>query len=205
MSSPHPDIVLASASPRRAHLLRQIGLPFRQIPCLDEEQGPTDVGAATHATQVARSKARSVAASIESDSRPAFVVAADTVVYLDGDILGKPRDRADAVRMLRALSGRPHQVYTGVCILSPDGREMEGCRCTEVAFAPISDADIEWYVDCGEPMDKAGSYGIQGAAARFVERIEGCYYNVVGLPLSLVANLLRAAGYNLNQHAAGPT
>ena len=197
-----PSIVLASASPRRAALLRQLGVSFTQMACADDEPRPAGIGPSAHATEAARGKARGVRSLLQTrNPRPdqTIVIGADTLVCIDGEILGKPLDRSDAARMLTALSGNTHQVYTGICILSPYGTQMEDCSCTQVAFKPLSAADIESYVNSGEPMDKAGSYGIQGLGARFVERIEGCYYNVVGLPLSLLTNLMQSAGYDFTQ------
>ena len=200
-------IVLASASPRRADLLRQLGVPFTQLACPHEEASPTGMGPGAHATAVARSKALGVRALLndrDQSGNEAIIIGADTLVCVEGEILGKPADGEDAARMLKSLSGKRHQVYSGLCVLAPNDVEMEHYSCTEVIFVPLSDADIEWYVNSGEPMDEAGSYGIQGLGARFVERIEGCYYNVVGLPLSLVTSLLRSAGYDFNRLTAHP-
>ena len=202
MTAP-PTLILASASPRRADLLRQLGLSFRQQPCTREEPDPAGASPAAHALETARGKARAIAGE-QGGNHPVILLAADTVVHLDGQIMGKPRDAGEAARMLRSLSGRRHQVYSGVCILAPDGRELTDCSCTEVTFGPLSPADIQWYIESGEPMDKAGAYGIQGLAARFVERVEGCYYNVVGLPLFLVTGMLRDAGFDPNQPIALP-
>jgi septum formation protein len=122
------------------------------------------------------------------------VLAADTTVVVDDEILGKPADAEDATRMLRRLAGRTHEVLTGVCLVWSDGTEAE-VDMTAVAFAPMSEEEIRWYVDSGEPMDKAGAYGIQGRASRFVVRVEGSYTNVVGLPIALVYRMLSRAGW----------
>ncbi|HEX8811924.1 MAG TPA: Maf family protein, partial [Terracidiphilus sp.] len=125
----------------------------------------------------------------DQESGDIVVLGADTTVVLDGEILGKPRDAADAARMLRALSGRTHRVITGVAVVSAERAEV-AAEITAVKFADIGDGEIAAYVASGEPMDKAGAYGIQGRAAKWIPRIEGCYFNVVGLPLALVATML---------------
>jgi septum formation protein len=135
--------------------------------------------------RLAREKARAIAASAGR-----VVLGADTTVVLDGQILGKPADAADAARMLRLLSGRPHEVITGVCLRSPLGEVVEAAS-TAVLFTRLSGAEIDAYVASGEPMDKAGAYGIQGLASKFISRIEGCYFNVMGLPIALVYARIR--------------
>jgi septum formation protein len=181
-------VILASASPRRAALLTAAGIPFEALPVdIDETPRPGETPEA-HVRRLAAEKARTAA-----PRRPgATVLGADTVVVVEGRILGKPRDLADAAAMLRLLSGRAHEVLTGVAVLEPAGSEMvvETAR-TGVWFCPLSDEDIAQYVATGEPMDKAGAYAIQGIASRFVERIDGSYSNVVGLPVALVDRLLR--------------
>ena len=143
------------------------------------------------AMATARLKARAVAA----EERDAIIIGADTVVSVEGTILGKPRDAADAQRMLALLSGRAHQVYTGLCLIDTEsGREICDYRETTVWMQPISREEIEAYVATQEPMDKAGAYGIQGRAAAYIQRIDGCYFNVVGLPVQLLADLCRQAG-----------
>ena len=127
--------------------------------------------------------------------RSEFVLAADTVVLADDEVLEKPDSLDDAERMLRRLSGRPHVVLTGVCVLH-DGVEHAAVEATRVFFTPLTDDEVRTYAACGEPMDKAGAYAIQGRASKFIERIEGCYFNVVGLPVSLVCRLLKTAGYD---------
>lgn len=178
-----PRIVLASQSPRRADLLRAAGMAF-DVRVADV---PEDVLAgeppSEYVTRLAVAKARAV-------FRPGDVVlGADTTVVVDGEVLAKPADAADATRMLRRLAGRTHEVLTGICVLDDRALRTDVAR-TVVEFAPMSDAEIAWYVASGEPMDKAGAYGIQGRASRFVRRIEGSYANVVGLPVELVYTLL---------------
>lgn len=178
-------LVLASASPRRAELLRAAGIPFEVIVAdIDERPAPGEAPE-PYARRMAMSKARAVIP--KAGGRP--VLAADTVVVVDGDILGKPADPADATRMLTRLAGRTHEVLTAVTL----GAHTVVARTT-VEFAPLSAAEIASYVASGEPMDKAGAYGIQGLASRFISRIEGSYSNVVGLPVALVYGLVK--GYS---------
>jgi nucleoside triphosphate pyrophosphatase len=182
-------LVLASASPRRAELLRQAGIPFRVVvSSLEEARTPGEAPAA-YARRLARDKARVVAEWFPEEA----VLAADTIVLAGDELLEKPRDAADAARMLRLLSGRAHEVTTGVCLIA-GGREDVRSATTRVYFSELSAADIAGYVATGEPMDKAGAYAIQGGAARWVGKIEGDYGNVVGLPVALVAAMLREAG-----------
>lgn len=178
-------LILASASPRRADLLTAAGIPFETLPVhLDETALPGEAPEA-HVRRLAEAKARA-ALALRSDAR---VLGADTIVVLEGRILGKPRDAGEAHEMLRGLAGRCHDVLTGVALVSASGAAVEVAR-TRVWFAPMTEADIAEYVGSGEPMDKAGAYGIQGLASRYVERIDGSYTNVVGLPVALVARLL---------------
>ncbi|MBS3898004.1 MAG: septum formation inhibitor Maf [Dethiobacter sp.] len=186
-------LVLASASPRRAELLRQLGLTFvvsaSGIREENEEQDPAQL-----VKLLAISKARAVAAKFPDG----VIIAADTVVCLDGELLGKPRDASDAARMLASLSGRRHEVLTGVAVLrQPDGLLCSHVEKTAVTMREISRAEIAWYVAGGEPYDKAGGYGIQGRAAVFVDKLEGCYFNVVGLPLSALCRLLAIVGVRI--------
>lgn len=198
----NPLLVLGSGSPRRAALLQQIGLPFVQWACGAEEAlppgGPPDI----HALAAARDKARAVQCQVRDHYPPdrrILVIGADTVVHLDGQLLGKPLDEADAARMLRVLSGRTHQVCTGLALWGSDGFRAEDCAVTQVRMRPLSAAEIQHYVRGGEPADKAGAYGIQGAGACFVEHLDGCYYNVVGLPLARLSALLAGAGYDFSK------
>jgi septum formation protein len=184
-----PSVVLASASPRRAELLCAAGIEFEVIVAdVDERVRPGESPDA-YVARLAVDKARAVAAKAEG--RP--VLAADTSVVVDGDILGKPLDAMDATRMLRRLSGREHQVLTGVCLTGATRMAALDQVCVEttmVAFAPLTDDEIAWYVASGEPMDKAGAYAIQGLASRFITRIDGSYANVVGLPIARVYAML---------------
>ena len=187
-----PRLLLASASPRRADLLRAAGIDFDVRPAdVDESVYPGEAPD-SYVRRVAEDKARA-ARALAPDR---VVLAADTTVVVDGAILAKPVDEADARRMLRLLAGRRHDVLTGVCVAA---RSVEsGLAVTQVEFAPMSDAEIAWYVASGEPADKAGAYAIQGLASRFVTRIDGSYSNVVGLPVALVYDLLRRC------HLSGP-
>jgi septum formation protein len=181
-------LVLASASPRRQELLRNAGIQFEAQPADIPEDPLPGEGARACAERLAREKALAIA-----EKRPTNVVlGADTVVVIDGQILGKPADSADAARMLRMLSGRTHQVITGVCLVV-SGRCSVASETTSVTMSAISEQDIVDYVASGEPMDKAGAYAIQGIASRWIPRIEGDYSNVVGLPVALVDRMLRWA------------
>lgn len=179
-------LVLASQSPRRRQLLEQIGVPFTiDASTAENEAGVAHLPPPQQARALALTKARDVAAR-----HPGRVVlGADTIVVLDNQVLNKPADPADAVRMITSLQGRAHQVITGVVLVAP-GRELVAHETTTVWIRPLTRPQIERYVNTGEPLDKAGAYGIQGHAAALVERIEGCYYNVVGLPLARVVRML---------------
>ncbi len=181
-----PKIVLASASPRRAEILRTVGWPFEAMPVhIDESRRPSEDPAA-YVQRLAREKSAAAAAQAPE----MIVVGADTTVAIDDHILEKPLDSSDAGRMLRLLNDRWHRVLTGVAVVNPLTAETKvAYEETEVKFAPMSDDEIGWYVSTGEPMDKAGAYAIQGLGARFIERIRGDYFNVVGLPVRLVFEL----------------
>lgn len=175
-------LVLASASPRRSELLARMGFTFAvDAPNVDEH---VDGGARDVVRLLAQRKADAVAARLPE----ATVLAADTVVDCGG-VLGKPVDEADAARMLRLLSGRWHEVHTGVCVIR-DGLHFEGVETTRVHFTAMSDHDISRYIATGDPFDKAGAYAIQGMTGMFIDRIEGCPHNVMGLPLALTRKLL---------------
>ena len=185
-------IILASGSPRRQELLGRMGIRDFEIsvPDIDEHmdrQLTPDVLVAT----ISAEKARAAAALVGDPD--ALVIAADTVVTLDGQVLGKPRDRADAVRMLTGLSGRQHQVYTGFTVLRGD-KLVSRSECTQVFFRALIAEEIQAYVDTGEPMDKAGAYGIQGIGSLLVEGISGDYFNVVGLPVCALGRVLSDFG-----------
>jgi septum formation protein len=184
-------LILASASPRRRELLKQAGFTFEVRPAHVNEDPHPDEDPIAYVVRLAREKAQSVFAEISS-GRPAsrhVVLGADTTVTLDGHILAKPEDAADAARMLRMLSGRTHRVITGIAVASLTGTEI-AAEVTGVQFLTLNDEEIAAYIATGEPMDKAGAYGIQGYAAKWIPRIEGCYFNVVGLPLALVSTML---------------
>ena len=189
-------LVLASASPRRQELLRNAGIPFQVEPAQIDETPRAGEPARNCAERLAREKALAV-----FRLRPEHVVlGADTIVVVDGEILGKPADADDAARMLRMLSGRTHAVITGVCLVGRGPSERQTgvqdvrSETTLVTMDSVSDDDIRFYVSTGEPMDKAGAYAIQGIASRWITRIEGDYANVVGLPVALVWRMLKEHG-----------
>ena len=185
-----PILVLASASPRRAAILTALGIPFRAIaPSADETLLPGEAGAAA-AERLARAKAEAV---LPQDLP---VLAADTLVLCDGAVLGKPATPADAARMLRSLSGRTHEVVTGMC-LARGPTAHSGVETTAVTFAPMADAEIDWYVATGEPLDKAGAYHVDGRGALFISAVSGSPSNVAGLPVRLMLRLAREAGVRL--------
>ena len=178
-------LILASQSPRRQELLRHAGISFLVRPAQVEERRLPGEDAHAYARRLARAKAEAVSAAPED-----VVLGADTVVVADGEILGKPADEADARRMLRLLSGREHQVITGICLRRGD-QIITDAETTSVRFVALTDNEIRDYVASGEPLDKAGAYAIQGLASKFIDRLAGCYANVVGLPLALVWKYLR--------------
>ena len=186
-------LVLASASPRRAALLRALGIPFDVLPAGVDESWPPGAGVAQAVEAIADTKAAAVAGALRDGRADSLVLGADTVVVLDGHILGKPTDPADARRMLRALSGATHEVYTGISLRHPStGASGAAHEVTRVTFAPLSDSEIDRYVATRSPLDKAGAYGIQDDhGALFIARIEGDYYNVVGLPLHRLYRTIR--------------
>ncbi|MCS6859736.1 MAG: Maf family protein [Abditibacteriales bacterium] len=184
------NIVLASASPRRSALLRTLGVPF-EVVVVEGAEPAMEAGAEVAAWVEAAARAK--AAAVAATRADAIVIAADTVVALDGAMLGKPRDEREAAAMLRRLSGRTHQVYTGLCVWRGEQQQTSHV-VTQVTFRPLSEALINAYVATGEPMDKAGAYGIQGKGALLVEKIEGCYFNVVGLPLVRLSEMLATMG-----------
>jgi septum formation protein len=181
------QIILASGSPRRKELLSFITDDFTVVPSNLEEiaQGTPD----EQTLKLARDKALDVARSHPG----AVVIGADTLVAIDGSVLGKPKDKREAAAMLSMLSGRTHKVYTGVAIVN-DGEITTECVVTEVTFGDMTDDEISSYIETGEPMDKAGAYGIQGYCGKFIRRIDGCYFNVMGLPQNTVYNMLKRIG-----------
>lgn len=191
-------IILASASPRRKELLSGMGLEYEIIKS-DCEENTEKTNPCDMVRQIAEDKAMDVRNKcLEKGYDDFILIAADTLVFLDRDPLGKPKDERDAERMLKSLSGRDHEVITGVCVL----RECEG-KCSKTSFAEetkvhvadLSDAEIEAYIATGEPMDKAGAYAIQGKFSRFIRGIEGDYFNVVGLPVAHLYRVLKDNGY----------
>jgi septum formation protein len=189
-------LILASASPRRRELLTQVGYEFEVRPAHVNEDVLPGEDPTAYVTRLALEKAEAVFAEMASQ-KPAppqvVVLGADTTVVLDSHILAKPESPEDAARMLRLLSGRTHQVITGVAVATSGGTQV-ATEMTGVRFLTLSNDDIAAYVATGEPIDKAGAYGIQGLAARWIPRVEGCYFNVVGLPIALVSTMLEAAG-----------
>ena len=189
------ELVLASASPRRLELLRSIGIDVRVVPSRYDEPQRDDLPPRELAVLHAQEKAREVAARIPD----ALIVAADTVVDLDGITLGKPRDAADARRMLRALSGRAHDVHTAFTLVDPTTRaSCHEVETTRVWFYDLDDEQIAAYVASGDPADKAGAYGIQGSGATLVRRVEGDFYTVMGFPLGRFARALARLGLSAN-------
>jgi septum formation protein len=186
-----PTLILASASPRRAELLRSAGYDFSvEVADVDESVLPHEAPDG-YVLRVARAKARNVTGRCGKSG--SVVIAADTTVVVRGEILGKPEDASDAARMLKTLAGAVHEVLTGVVVTAGNSEKAEVVR-TRVHLLPISAAEIQWYVETGEPEGKAGAYAIQGRAARFVDWIEGSWSNVVGLPVATVSRMLRELG-----------
>jgi nucleoside triphosphate pyrophosphatase len=183
-------LLLASTSPRRRELLQRLGIDFEVRPSAVDERDPRPgEQPALYALSLAREKAGAVGRTTPGN----WVLAADTVVAIDGEILNKPLDEADALRMLRTLSGRRHEVTSAV-VLQRDGRRHEGWVTSPVVMPVIPEAEMRLYIATGEPMDKAGAYAVQGIGGRYVQTVEGCFNAVVGLPLCLVAELLVEAG-----------
>ena len=183
------DLVLASGSPRRRAMLEAAGYRFT----VHVTDAPEDVPPGTPPLRAAEDLARRKAAA--APPGPAWVLAADTLLDLDGDILGKPADADDARRILRRLAGRAHRVHTGVAVRAPDGTLRSGVETTSVEFRPLREDEVAAYVATGEPMGKAGAYAIQGKARAFLARVHGPEDNVIGLPMALAARLLRESGY----------
>ena len=182
---PRP-LILASQSPRRKELLATAGIPFAvRVREVEEIRAPGEAPDA-YARRLARAKAEAA-----WEGRDEIVLGADTIVVVDQYVLEKPRDAADARAMLARLAAREHTVITGICLRHSGGAEVDS-SATRVRFTPLTGAEIEDYVATGEPMDKAGAYAIQGLASKFVERVEGCYFNVIGLPLSQVYRYLKS-------------
>ncbi|HEX2443110.1 MAG TPA: Maf family protein [Vicinamibacterales bacterium] len=193
--SPEPQapgsiaLILASASPRRAELLRAAGLDFTVVPVAIDERPLDGETPPAYVERLAREKAQ---AAMRNESSSLVILAADTTVVIDGVLLGKPADAREATEMLSRLAGRTHEVMTGVAVVPANRQIITAVDTTRVRFVEMTPDDIAWYVASGEPFGKAGAYGIQGRASRFVDRVEGSYTNVVGLPIATVWRLLRA-------------
>ena len=185
-------IILASQSPRRRELLSLYGVPFEVDPSQADEEHVEGTGA-----ERVKKLAQQKCAEVAQRHPGKYVLAADTLVCVEDEILGKPKDEADAHRMLRLLSGRAHEVHTGVCLRLPDGSELCDVDTTRVHFMEMTDEMIRRYIATGEPMDKAGAYGIQGTAGIFISHIEGSSSNVIGLPLGLMTHFFMQAGVNI--------
>ena len=186
-------LYLASASPRRRELLDMLGFSYRLLlPNADENCAETDP--ARFVAELAARKAEAAMELLSSEEREnALILGADTVVYANGEILGKPKDRADAVRMLTSFEGTTHEVYSGIAFASASGT-VSASECTSVHFGKMSAEEIEAYVATGEPMDKAGSYAVQGICSMWIDGIEGCHFNVIGLPIRRMYKVLREMG-----------
>ncbi len=196
--------ILASASPRRSDLLTMLGFPFEAVPSRVSETVDQDLSPADHVLEISGRKARAVAQQYPD----ALVLGADTVVALGNEILEKPADAEDAVRMLSHLSGKTHRVYTGLTFIDAD-RTLSEVAITDVTLRHIQPEEIRQYVATGDPLDKAGAYAAQGRAAVFIESVSGCFYNVVGLPLSIfwnmVGQMLEASPLTLISKTSSPT
>ena len=211
-------IILASASPRRAEILSNAGIPFDVMTTQIDESRRADETVADMVLRLARAKLGAAMAQLgtksktrqepmqETPQEKIIVIAADTAVELDGEAFGKPGSALKARQMLERLSGRSHRVLTGIALARlPDGLSRYEVAATEVRFSPLETAEVERYVATGEPLDKAGAYAAQGAGGRFIERIAGCYFNVVGLPLSRVYQILKEFGWAPERGCGTPT
>ena len=188
-------LILASQSPRRHDILRWMGIPFETEVCPDPEIVPDGITPIETVKLLAEHKA-SYAANLHPGD---FALGSDTIVVLDGQILGKPHSPEQAKDYLSRLQGREHTVYTGVALLHGEKKDVR-CCATEVWFRPMSEAEMEWYVNTGEPMDKAGAYGLQGLGCVFVDHIDGNYFNVIGLPAPTVYEMLLENGFMTENH-----
>lgn len=190
-------IILASSSPRRQELLKQLRIPFTVQAVVVDESVQPGTKPQRMVTELALRKAKAAARKIENG----LIVGADTVVVLDGQVLGKPRDREEALQMLKMLSGRSHEVYTGLTLFEArTGESLTTYECTTVHIRPVSGDELQAYVNTGEPLDKAGAYGIQGLGSIFVSEIKGCYFNVVGLPVTSLVSMLRWFGIRVTTY-----
>lgn len=187
-------IVLASGSPRRRELLSVVGVKdFEVCPAEGEEKTEAGLAPSEIVKSLSAAKAREVAAKFDGDT---VIIAADTIVWAEGRVLGKPHGEDEAFKMLKALSGKTHEVYTGITLIK-GGEALSCAECTKVEFRELNDDEINAYIATGEPMDKAGAYGIQGKASLMVKKIDGDYFNVVGLPLCLLGQMLKQIGVRL--------
>lgn len=187
------EIILASSSPRRQSLLKNLGICFSTISANIDESFLSQESPLNAVRRLARLKAEQAIPVLRKDC---LLITADTIVVLDGQVMGKPRNESDAFEMLTRLSGRCHEVITAICIRTQEGWEVED-ETTRVYFRHLSEEEIRSYIASGEPADKAGAYGIQGRGGLLVERIEGCYFNVVGLPMSRLYLMLKKHGIDL--------
>jgi septum formation protein len=209
MSQASPKLILGSKSPRRRHLLKEMGLSFRvQPPPVEEPPPPKKLSNGT-ASSLVRAMSKGKALSFPPPPQKTWVLTADTLVFLGREVLGKPRSKDEAITMLERLGGRTHSVWTGVTLRGPDRNQKPSLWhkevSTRVTFSPLPPPFIRWYVDSGEPMDKAGAYGAQGIGTQLVSRIEGSYTNVVGLPLAeTIALLEKAWGMGRNEFLVVP-
>jgi septum formation protein len=185
-------LILASASPRRAEILRNAGFDLEVRPAHVDESLRQDESAADYVCRLAEEKVRAIALQLRGQAipEPSVIIGADTAVVADGEILGKPEGDEDARRMLHILSGKTHEVFTGLALMSSQ-QIYVSFEMTRVTFARMSDDEIEEYISTGEPFDKAGGYGIQGRGGKFIPRIDGCYFNIMGLPLARLYAMLR--------------
>ncbi|MBP7862034.1 septum formation protein Maf [bacterium] len=202
------QIILASTSPRRKEIMRNMGLDFLTVPADIDETLPDDMPADTGVLQLAIEKARTTLdivknnGTLDSSVKKLVIIGADTTVVLDGRMVGKPDDRAHAIEILQKLNGQPHDVFTGVCVIACDLEnnkidEFSDLSKSRVYFRQLTQTEIESYVDSKEPMDKAGAYALQGIGSALVERIDGCFTNVIGLSAPLAVSLLRKAGLSI--------
>ncbi len=197
-------LILASASPRRAEILRAVEMPFETVPTNVDESPRAGESVEAMVLRLAEAKARAAVASLRSPHETAIVIGADTVVDLNGEALGKPGSARVAAEMLRKLSGKTHRVTSGLAVIRlPDGETRLELETTQVRFAALTPGEIERYAATDEPLDKAGAYAIQGVAGRYVERIEGCYFNVVGLPLARLYRMLKDLGWQPDTPVTG--
>ena len=188
-------IILASSSPRRIEYLRQLGLPFSCVPSSADENINGQIAPEEAAEEIARRKVIKVAEALKNEN-PSWILGADTIINLEGKIYGKPRDREDAGCMLKTFQNREHQVITALALYSGRKKAIDCCRViSSVSFAPLTDGEIEWYLNSGEWKDAAGAYKIQGLASCFISGISGSYSSIVGLPLRELYVILRANGY----------